>query len=97
MLELAFFVALIGYDFVKTAAACVAAAAAVLLQTVGSGTLEKTPEAWQMKFFTRVDAEANSPQEERRNVKQKLQRWAFVSFLLECRPIYSCFVQRFRV
>ncbi|XP_026192079.1 uncharacterized protein LOC34618749 [Cyclospora cayetanensis] len=41
---------------------------------VGSGTLEKAPEAWQMKFFTRVDADPISSQEDKRNSKQKLQR-----------------------
>ncbi|CDJ63833.1 DEAH-box RNA/DNA helicase, putative [Eimeria necatrix] len=42
--------------------------------TVGSGTLEKAPEAWQMKFFTRVDADTNSPQEDKKSPRQKLQR-----------------------
>lgn len=46
----------------------------LLLQTVGSGTLEKAPEAWQMKFFTRVDADTNSPQEDKKSPRQKLQR-----------------------
>ncbi|KAL8445498.1 hypothetical protein Emed_005579 [Eimeria media] len=44
--------------------------------TVGSGTLERAPEAWQMKFFTRVEKDPNVTDEEylRQSTKQRLQR-----------------------
>ncbi|KAL8451607.1 hypothetical protein Emag_002650 [Eimeria magna] len=50
--------------------------------TVGSGTLERAPEAWQMKFFTRVEKDPNVTDEEylRQSTKQRLQRSAALDY-----------------
>lgn len=49
----------------------------VLLQVVGSGAVEKVPESWEWKFFTRIEGDSNQEDLNQGNRKQ-LQRSASI-------------------